>query len=76
MKTMTQTEAAAALLDARYSEEWYGVYDALSAIDELLAEDFPPPGSGDAPVTRYQVDALRALKWALSALVEGYERQG
>lgn len=72
---MTQTEAAAALLDARYSEEWYGVYDALSAIDELLAEDFPRPG-GDEAKTRYQVDALRALKCALSALAEGYERRG
>ncbi len=76
MQTMTQSEAAAALLGERYSAEWYGVYGALSAIDQLLADDFPPPGSGDAPVTRYQVDALRALKWALSALVEGYERQG
>ena len=72
---MTQTQAAAVLLNDRYNEEWYGVHGALTAIERLVAEDFPRPDGNEAR-TRYQVDALRALKWALSALVEGYERQG
>lgn len=67
----TQNEAAAVELRRRYSIEWHGVHGALTAISELLAEDFPPP-DGDAPVTRYDLDAVRALRCELSALVEGW----
>ena len=67
----TQAAVRAAELRRAYALEWYGVHGVLTAIDELLAADFPPPG-GDAPPTRYQVDALRALKSELSALVEGW----
>lgn len=73
---LTQSQAAAELLAARYEVEWYGVYGALDAIALVLAEDFPPPGSGTAAPTRYDVDSLRALKSQLSALVEGWERRG
>ena len=72
---VTQNEAAAAALRRAYAVEWYGVHSALTAIDQLLADDFPPP-EGDTPVTRYQVDALRALRGELSALLMGYERVG
>ncbi len=71
----TQSTARAAQLARAYSAEWYGAHGALTAIYELLAADFPPPGGATEP-TRYQVDALRALKSELSALVEGYERVG
>ena len=67
----TQNEAAAAALRRAYAVEWYGVHSALTAIDQLLADDFPPP-EGDTPPTRYQVDALRALRSSLAALVEGW----
>ncbi len=71
---MTQTEAAAVLLNDRYNEEWYGVHGALTAIERLVAEDFPRPDGNEAK-TRYQVDALRALKSELAALVEGWDEQ-
>lgn len=70
----TQNEAAAALRRA-YAIEWFGVASALTAIDQLIAEDFPAPDS-DAPPTRYDLDAVRALRCELSALVEGWERVG
>ena len=66
---MTQTEAAAVLLNDRYNEEWYGVHGALTAIERLVAEDFPRPDGNEAK-TRYQVDALRALKSELAALID------
>jgi hypothetical protein len=39
-----------------------------------VAEDFPRPDGNEAK-TRYQVDALRALKSELAALVEGWDEQ-
>ena len=65
----TQTAAAVLELRRRYSVEWHGVLGALTAIAEMLAEEFPRPG-GDAPVTRYDLDAVRALRCELSALLE------
>ena len=70
-----QEAARAAELRRVYALEWFGVYGALTAIDELLAADFPMPGEGALP-TRYQVDALRGLASQLGALVEGWERVG
>lgn len=73
MSTLIQneTQSAARLAELRrvYALEWFGVYGALTAIDELLAADFPMPGEGASP-TRYQVDALRALRGELAALVD------
>lgn len=71
----TQAIAAATELRRRYSIEWHGVHGAMTAIEQMLQEDFPAP-DGDTPPTRYQVDALRALKSELSALVEGWDRAG
>lgn len=65
----TQTAAAAAELRRRYSMEWHGVHGVLTAIAEMLAAEFPRPG-GDAPVTRYDLDAVRALRCELCALLE------
>lgn len=74
MAILTQDDAKAAALAAAYEAAWYNVHGALTAIDQLLAEEFPAPGEGQP--TRYQVDALRGLRASLSALVEGYERVG
>jgi hypothetical protein len=65
----TQTAAAAAELRRRYSMEWHGVLGGLTAIEQRLTEEFPAP-DGDAPVTRYDLDAVRALRCELSALLE------
>ena len=71
---IAQTQAAAVLLADRYREEWYGVHGALRAIAEIVRQDFPAPDDATMK-TRYEVDALRALKWQLLALTEGYERR-
>lgn len=65
----TQATVAAAELRRRYSVEWHGVHGVLTAIAEMLAEEFPAP-DGDAAVTRYDLDAVRALRCELSALLE------
>lgn len=72
----TQSAARDAELRRVYAVEWYGVWGALTALNELLRADFPQPGDGETVPTRYQVYALRGLKSELSALVEGYERVG
>ena len=71
---IAQTQAAAVLLNDRYREEWDGVHGALTAIVELVRPDFPAPVDATMK-TRYEVDALRALKSSLLALTEGYERR-
>lgn len=69
--SQNETQAAAQLAELRrvYALEWFGVHGALTAIDELVKADFPMPGEGEPP-TRYQVDALRALRCELCALLE------
>ena len=68
LATQNQT-AAQAELRRRYAIEYEGVLVALAAIRDRLTEEFPAP-DGDAPVTRYDLDATRALRCELSALLE------
>ena len=66
--TPVQTELA-----RRYQDAHNTVTAALTAIGQIVTEDFPAPEDGDARPTRGDVDMLRALAGELSALVEGYE---
>lgn len=68
---MTPTPAQTELV-RRYREIYYLVHGALTAIGQILVEDFPDPDA-DALPTRGDVDMLRGLAAELSALVEGYE---
>lgn len=68
------TEAAQVELDRVYDRAWYETLGTLTAIGQILEEDFPKPGDGERRPTRGDLDMVRALNWRLSALVEGYER--
>lgn len=69
MMNSPQTQTAAAELRRRYAIEYEGVLVALAAIRDRLLEEFPAP-DGAAPVTRYDLDAVRALRSELLALLE------
>lgn len=69
MMNLQQTQTAAAELRRRYAIEYEGVTVALAAIRDRLTEEFPAP-DGDAPVTRYDLDTVRALRCELGALLE------
>ena len=68
LATQNQT-AAQTELRRRYAVEHEGVLVALAAIRDRLTEEFPAP-DGAAPVTRYDLDAVRALRCELCALLE------
>ena len=75
-ETMAAQDAArAAELRRRYRVAWYNVQGQLTAIGQLVAEDFPAPDDAAAVVTRYDVDALGALVGQLDALMWGFERR-
>lgn len=67
--TPVQTE-----LQRRYQDAYYRVHGSLTAIAQIIIDDFPAPEDDDARPTRGDVDMLRALGSELSALVEGYEQ--
>ncbi len=67
--TPVQTELA-----RRYQDAHNTVTAALTAIGQIVEEDFPPPEDGAARPTRGDVDMLRALGSELSSLLEGYIR--
>ena len=75
MTTTEQQAAARAEMARRYRAAWFAVHGQLAAIEQILEEDFPVPDSGAAAPTRYDLDAVTALGWQLSALVEGHERR-
>lgn len=58
----------------RYADVYYGVLGYMTALEQIIVEDFPEPGLGEMP-TRYHIDCLNGLAGSLSALVEGHERQ-
>ena len=68
--TPVQTELA-----RRYQDAHNTVTAALTAIGQIVEEDFPAPDDGDARPTRGDVDMLRALAGELSALLEGYAQR-
>lgn len=70
-----QQQAAAVELARRYRAAWFNVHGQLTAIGQLLEEDFPVPDDGARAPTRYDLDSVTALGWQLSALVEGHERR-
>ena len=64
------------VLRREYRRAWFDVWGLVTAITQVVTEDFPDPDHGDArPIQRYDLDMVRGLAGALSALVERYERQ-
>ncbi len=67
-------DAPTAELRRRYKVAWYNVQGQLTAIGQLVAEDFPAPDDAGAVVTRYDVDAMNALAGELGRLCVGNEK--
>ena len=70
----TQNAARAAELRRRDAVAWANVHGQLTAIGQLVEEDFPAPDDAGAVVTRYDVDALGALAGELGRLCVGNEK--
>ncbi len=65
-------EAQQAANVAAYRIVWSAFWGNVTALSQIVEEDFPDgAGDGIAP-TRYQVDAIRDLGNRVGALVEGY----
>lgn len=65
-------EAQQAANVAAYRAVWATFWGNVTALQQIVEEDFPDgAGDGIAP-TRYQVDAVRDLGNRVGALVEGY----
>jgi hypothetical protein len=63
-------------LQRRYRQAYYAVWGNITALTQIVTEDYPDPETQDAAMpTRYQVDELLGLAGSLSALVEGHERK-
>lgn len=71
MSRLTPDARQAANVDA-YKAALSAFWGNMTALEQIVEEDFPD-GAGDtiAP-TRYQVDAVRDLANRVGALVEGY----
>ena len=66
------TKGKAANADA-YRDVWAMFWGNMSALIEIVIDDFPDARRHGIEPTRYQVDALRDLGNRLGALVEGYQ---
>lgn len=62
------------LLGRQYAAIVASIYGNLTAIEQIVEEDFPAPDD-TAHITRGDVDMLKDLDTQLAALVWGYERK-
>lgn len=67
--TTKQGTAANAL---PYRAAWSLFWGNLTALQQIVTEEFPDGDAEGIAPTRYQVDALRDLGGRIGALVEGY----
>jgi hypothetical protein len=71
MPRMTVDERQAANVDA-YRAAMSAFWGNMTALEQIVTEDFPDAIDGTSAPTRYQVDAIRDLGNRVGALVEGY----
>jgi len=69
MATATPTTA---INEAAYRQAWSRFWGNMTALEQIVTEDFPDGDAADIAPTRYQVDAVRDLAARVGALVEGY----
>jgi hypothetical protein len=74
MAVATLTPVAQAELAKQYRNTLARFYGYLTAVEQIVVEDFPAREAPASEVTRYHVDALNGLISQLSAIVEGYSR--
>ena len=68
---MTRNNPPAPNADA-YRAAWATFWGNVTALTQIVEEDFPDGASDAIAPTRYQVDAIRDLGNRVGALVEGY----
>ena len=71
MPRLTAEAKQAANVDA-YRAVWAAFWGNMTALEQIVIEDFPDGASDAIAPTRYQVDAIRDLGNRVGALVEGY----
>lgn len=57
---------------AAYRFAWSLFWGNMTALEQIVAEEFPDGDAEGLAPTRYEVDALRDLAGRLGALVEGH----
>ena len=55
-----------------YRAAWATFWGNMTALEQIVEEDFPDGANEAIAPTRYQVDAIRDLGNRVGALVEGY----
>ena len=65
-------EAQQAANVAAYRAVWSMFWGNVTALQQIVIEDFPDGDNEAIAPTRYQVDAIRDLGNRVGALVEGY----
>jgi len=55
-----------------YRDVWATFWGNVTALQQIVIEDFPDGDNEAIAPTRYQVDAIRDLGNRVGALVEGY----
>ena len=65
-------EAQQAANVAAYRAVWSMFWGNVTALQQIVIEDFPDGDNETIAPTRYQVDAIRDLGNRVGALVEGY----
>jgi len=70
-----ETMTGQAEMIKRYRDAWFAVWGYVTALSQIVTEDFPDPEAGPVVPTRYQIDTLNGLAGSLSALIEGHERK-
>ena len=68
---MTRNNPPAPNADA-YRDVWAMFWGNMTALEQIVEEDFPDGANEAIAPTRYQVDAIRDLGNRVGALVEGY----
>lgn len=53
----------------QYREAYFNVWGQITALSQVVTEDYPNPDSANCEPTRYHIDMLRALAGELGALL-------
>lgn len=53
----------------QYREAYNAVWQNITALSQVVIEDYPNPDSANCEPTRYHIDSLRALAGELSAML-------
>jgi hypothetical protein len=73
VETVQLAPAVQGELAKQYRNALSRFYGYLTAVEQIVVEDFPAQNTPAGEITRYHVDALKDLTARLSALVEGYQ---